>query len=206
MLIFSKINSTQLIQDSVFHTIFVSMEKQVILNKRHFELTLNRLCYQLIETHNDFSNSILIGLQPRGIHVVTRLKEQLEKILEKEIVCGNLDITFYRDDFRRREKPIIPSVTNIDFSIENKNIILVDDVLYTGRTIRSGLDALMAFGRPAKVELLTFVDRRFKRDLPIQADYVGKTVDTLSTEKVSVEWEEIEGEDKIVLYSPEING
>lgn len=182
------------------------MEKQVILNKRHFELTLNRLCYQLIESHNDFSNSILIGLQPRGIHVVTRLKEQLEKILNKEIVCGNLDITFYRDDFRRRERPIIPSVTNIDFSIENKNIILVDDVLYTGRTIRSGLDALMAFGRPAKVELLTFVDRRFKRDLPIQADYVGKTVDTLSTERVSVEWEEIEGEDKIVLYSPEING
>jgi len=182
------------------------MEKQVILNSRHFELTLNRLCYQLIETHNDFSDSILIGLQPRGIHVVTRLKEQLERILEKEIVCGNLDITFYRDDFRRRERPIIPSVTNIDFSIENKNIILVDDVLYTGRTIRSGLDALMAFGRPAKVELLTFVDRRFKRDLPIQADYVGKTVDTLRSERVSVEWEEIEGEDKIVLYSPEING
>lgn len=182
------------------------MEKQVILNKRHFELTLNRLCYQLIESHNDFSDSILIGLQPRGIHVVARLKAQLEKILNKEIVCGNLDITFYRDDFRRRERPIIPSVTNIDFSIENKNIILVDDVLYTGRTIRSGLDALMAFGRPAKVELLTFVDRRFKRDLPIQADYVGKTVDTLSTERVSVEWEEIEGEDKIVLYSPEING
>ena len=182
------------------------MEKQVILNSRHFELTLNRLCYQLIETHNDFSDSILIGLQPRGIHVVTRLKEQLERILEKEIVCGNLDITFYRDHFRRRERPIIPSVTNIDFSIENKNIILVDDVLYTGRTIRSGLDALMAFGRPAKVELLTFVDRRFKRDLPIQADYVGKTVDTLRSERVSVEWEEIEGEDKIVLYSPEING
>ncbi len=182
------------------------MEKQVILNKRHFELTLNRLCYQLIESHNDFSDSILIGLQPRGIHVVARLKDQLEKILDKKIVCGNLDITFYRDDFRRRERPIIPSVTNIDFSIENKNIILVDDVLYTGRTIRSGMDALMAFGRPAKVELLTFVDRRFKRDLPIQADYVGKTVDTLSTERVSVEWEEIEGEDKIVLYSPEING
>lgn len=182
------------------------MEKQVILNKRHFELTLNRLCYQLIESHNDFSESILIGLQPRGIHVVTRLKAELEAILGKDIMCGNLDITFYRDDFRRRERPIIPSVTNIDFSIENKKIILVDDVLYTGRTIRSGLDALMAFGRPAKVELLTFVDRRFKRDLPIQADYVGKTVDTLSTERVSVEWEEIEGEDKIVLYSPESNG
>jgi pyrimidine operon attenuation protein/uracil phosphoribosyltransferase len=181
------------------------MEKQVILNTRHFELTLNRLCYQLIETHNDFSDAVLIGLQPRGVYVVSRLKEQLEAILSKPITCGNLDITFYRDDFRRREKPLIPSVTNIDFSIENKNIILVDDVLFTGRTIRSGLDALLAFGRPAKVELLVFVDRRFKRDLPIQADYVGKTVDTLSTERVSVEWRDEEGEDKVVLFTPEIN-
>lgn len=181
------------------------MEKQVILNKRHFELTLNRLCYQLIESHNDFSNAILIGLQPRGIHVVARLKSELEKILGSTIVCGNLDITFYRDDFRRREKPLLPSVTNIDFVIENKNIILVDDVLYTGRTIRAGLDAMLAYGRPAKVELLAFVDRRFKRDLPIQADYVGKTVDTLSTERVSVEWNEIEGEDKVVLYTPDSN-
>lgn len=179
------------------------MEKQVILNKRHFELTLNRLCYQLIESHNDFSNAILIGLQPRGVHVVARLKSQLETILQKEIMCGSLDITFYRDDFRRREKPLIPSVTNIDFSIENKNIILVDDVLFTGRTIRAGLDAMLAYGRPAKVELFAFVDRRFKRDLPIQADYVGKSVDTLSTERVSVEWNELEGEDKVVLYSPE---
>jgi len=186
--------------------IFVSMEKQIILNTRHFELTLNRLCYELIESHNDFSNTVLIGLQPRGINVVTRLKAQLETILQKEIVCGNLDITFYRDDFRRREKPIIPSTTNIDFVIENKKVVLVDDVLYTGRTIRSGLDALLAYGRPQKVELLTLIDRRFRRDLPIQADYIGATVDTLISERVSVEWKEIEGEDKIVLYTPENNG
>ena len=182
------------------------MEKQIILNKRHFELTLNRLCYELIETHNDFSNTVLIGLQPRGINVVARLKQQLESILNKEVVCGNLDITFYRDDFRRREIPLIPSATNIDFVIENKSVVLVDDVLYTGRTISSGLDALLAYGRPKKVELLTLIDRRFRRDLPIQADYIGKTVDTLISEKVSVEWQEIEGEDKIVLYTPETNG
>ena len=182
------------------------MEMQIILNTRHFELTLNRLCYELIESHNDFSNTVLIGLQPRGINVVTRLKAQLETILQKEIVCGNLDITFYRDDFRRREKPIIPSTTNIDFVIENKKVVLVDDVLYTGRTIRSGLDALLAYGRPQKVELLTLIDRRFRRDLPIQADYIGATVDTLISERVSVEWKEIEGEDKIVLYTPENNG
>lgn len=181
------------------------MEKQVILNKRHFELTLNRLCYQLIETHHDFSNTVLIGLQPRGVNVVSRLKAQLEAILGSPVVCGNLDITFYRDDFRRRERPIIPSVTNIDFVIEGKNVVLVDDVLFTGRTIRSGLDALLAFGRPKKVELLTLIDRRFNRDLPIQADYVGKTVDTLSSERVSVEWKEIEGQDKVVLYTPDAN-
>lgn len=182
------------------------MEKQIILNTRHFELTLNRLCYELIESHTDFSSTVLIGLQPRGINVVARLKSQLEAILQKEITCGNLDITFYRDDFRRREKPIIPSTTNIDFVIENKKVVLVDDVLYTGRTIRSGLDALLAYGRPQKVELLALIDRRFRRDLPIQADYVGKTVDTLISERVSVEWKEIEGEDKIVLYTPENNG
>lgn len=181
------------------------MERQVILNSRHFDLTINRLCYQLIETHNNFSDSVLIGLQPRGINVLTRLKARLESILGHEVVCGNLDITFYRDDFRRREIPIIPSTTNIDFVIENKNVVLIDDVLYTGRTIRSGLDALLAFGRPDKVELLTMIDRRFKRDLPIQADYVGKTVDTLISERVSVEWEEIEGQDKVVLFTPETN-
>jgi pyrimidine operon attenuation protein/uracil phosphoribosyltransferase len=182
------------------------MERQVILNSQHFELTLNRLCYQLIETHNDFSNSVLIGLQPRGINVLTRLKEKLEEILGHEVVCGNLDITFYRDDFRRREVPLIPSATNIDFVIENKNVVLIDDVLYTGRTIRSGLDALLAFGRPSKVELLAMIDRRFKRDLPIQADYIGKMVDTLKSERVSVEWKEIEGEDKVVLFTPDANG
>ena len=173
------------------------MERQVILNSQHFGLTLNRLCYQLIETHNDFSDTVLIGLQPRGVNVLTRLKSKLESILESEVVCGN---------FRRREAPLIPSATNIDFVIENKNVVLIDDVLYTGRTIRSGLDALLAYGRPANVELLTMIDRRFKRNLPIQANYVGKTVDTLVSERVSVEWEELEGEDKVVLFTPDANG
>ncbi len=182
------------------------MERQVILNSKHFELTINRLCYQLIEVHDDFKDTVLIGLQPRGINVVTRIKSRLEEILNHEVICGQLDITFYRDDFRRREIPLIPSATNIDFVIENKRVVLVDDVLFTGRTIRSGLDALLAYGRPKKVELLSLIDRRFKRDLPIEADYVGKTVDTLISERVSVEWEEIEGEDKVVLFTPEANG
>ena len=181
------------------------MEKQVIINSKHLELTLKRLSHELIESHNDFSDTVLVGLQPRGIYVVSQLKKQLEIILGKEIVCGNLDITFFRDDFRRREKPLIPSITNIDFSLENKKVVLVDDVLYTGRTIRAGLDALLTFGRPSKVELLVLIDRRFRRDLPIQADYVGKMVDSLISERVSVEWQEIEGEDKIVLYTKDSN-
>lgn len=182
------------------------MEKQVILNSKQFELTIHRLCHQLIENHPNFDQTVLIGLQPRGIHVLNRLKQQLEQILDKSITCGYLDITFYRDDFRRREKPIIPSVTNIDFVIESKKVVLIDDVLFTGRTIRSGIDALMAFGRPEKVELLTLIDRRFKRHLPIQADYIGKSIDTLTSEKVNVEWKEIEGIDQVVLYSAEQHG
>ena len=166
------------------------MEKQVILNPTHLDLTLKRLSHELIESHNDFSDTVLVGLQPRGIHVVTRLKSYLESILGKEVQCGNLDITFYRDDFRRREKPMIPSITNIDFSIENKRVILVDDVLATGRMVRAALDAMNSFGRPAKVELCVLIDRIYNRDLPINADYVGKSVNTLPTEKVLVEWTE----------------
>lgn len=182
------------------------MKKQVILNEKQFDLTLQRLCHQLIENHNDFSNTVLVGLQPRGVHVLNRLKTMIELKLGKSVQCGNLDITFYRDDFRRRERPLIPSVTNIDFIIEGKNVVLIDDVLFTGRSIRSGLDALLAFGRPQKVELLALVDRRFKRDLPIQGDYIGKAVDTLVSERVTVEWSEIEGEDKVILFTPKENG
>lgn len=177
-------------------------EQQVIIDSTHFELTINRLCYQLIENHGNFENTVLIGLQPRGINVLTRLKITLEKIVGHEITCGNLDVTFFRDDFRRRETPLIPSATNIDFVIENKNVVIVDDVLHTGRTIRSGLDALLAFGRPAKVELLVFIDRRFQRHLPIQPDYVGQRVDTLSKERVTVEWKEVDGVDQVVLFTP----
>ncbi|WP_066759956.1 bifunctional pyr operon transcriptional regulator/uracil phosphoribosyltransferase PyrR [Crocinitomix algicola] len=177
------------------------MDKRTILNSRHFEITLRRLASQLKENHGNFENTVLIGLQPRGIHVLARLRSILEEDLGTEIKCGQLDITFYRDDFRRREQPIIPSVTNIDFMIENLNVVLIDDVLFSGRTIRAGLDALLAFGRPNRVELLTLIDRRFERHLPIQPDYSGRTVDTLSSQRVSVEWVEIEGEDKVVLYT-----
>lgn len=191
------------LRESFFFFKFVAMEKQVILDEQLVQLTMNRLAYQLIENHSDFADTVLIGMQPRGVFVLERLLEILQIKCNSSVLCGKLDITFYRDDFRRREKAIIPSVTNIDFSIEGKKVVLIDDVLYTGRTIRAGLDALLAFGRPKQVELLVLIDRRFQRDLPIQADYIGRAVDTLDTERVSVEWKSTEGSDKIILFTPE---
>ena len=139
------------------------MQQRLLLNDGQFDIMINRLCYQLIENHNNFEQSVIIGLQPRGIYLAKRLKNHLEVILGHPVICGNLDVTFYRDDFRRSEKIHIPSATEIDFIIENKKVILVDDVLFTGRTIRSGLDAILAFGRPQKVELLVLIDRRYSR-------------------------------------------
>jgi pyrimidine operon attenuation protein/uracil phosphoribosyltransferase len=178
------------------------MQPQVIVQKDLFALILKRLCHQLIENHNDFSESVLIGLQPRGIYLANRLNNLLSDITgNKNIQCGALDITFYRDDFRHRDVPLLPSATNIDFSIEGKNVVLIDDVLFTGRTVRAGFEALLAFGRPKKIEFLTLIDRRFTRQIPIQPDYVGKYIDTINEERVSVEWKETEGEDKVMLLS-----
>ncbi|OIQ32367.1 MAG: PyrR protein [Crocinitomix sp. MedPE-SWsnd] len=179
------------------------MEKRTILNSKHLEITLRRLASQLKENHQDFTNTVLIGLQPKGIFVLERIKEILEADLNQELTCGQLDITFYRDDFRRREQPLIPSVTNIDFIIEDKKVVLIDDVLYTGRSIRSGLEALLAFGRPKQVELMILVDRQFERHLPIQADYIGKTVNTLTSQVVLVEWKQNEGQDQVYLVNQE---
>jgi pyrimidine operon attenuation protein/uracil phosphoribosyltransferase len=144
----------------------------------------------------------LIGLQPRGIFLANRIHSQLSGILKgSNISLGNLDITFFRDDFRKHENPLIPSSSTMDFIIENKKVVLIDDVLFTGRTIRAGLDAMLAFGRPSRVELMVLVDRRYSRDLPIQPDYVGIVVDTISSEKVKVLWKQTEGEDKVILLN-----
>jgi pyrimidine operon attenuation protein / uracil phosphoribosyltransferase len=174
------------------------VQPRIILEKARFDVTIKRLCHQLIEIHNDFSNSVIIGLQPRGVFLARRIQAELQAILKsKKIYCGELDITFYRDDFRKKE--LIPNRTNIDFIIEDKNVILVDDVLFTGRTIRAGLDAMLAFGRPKDVELLVLVDRRFSRNVPIQAKYAGITIDSIATQNVRVEWKEIDGKDKVTL-------
>ncbi|MDZ4665110.1 MAG: bifunctional pyr operon transcriptional regulator/uracil phosphoribosyltransferase PyrR [Bacteroidota bacterium] len=174
------------------------MKPRILLQDKQFEITILRLCHQLIEVHGDFNNSVIIGLQPRGVLLAKRIQQVLQKILKnKKVHCGELDITFFRDDFRKKE--LIPNSTNIDFIIEDKNVVLVDDVLFSGRTIRAGLDAMLAFGRPADVELLVLVDRRFQRHVPIQAKYAGITIDSIAQQNVKVDWKELDGKDKVTL-------
>ena len=172
-----------------------------LLDGQRFQITIQRLCRQLIENHNDFTGTVLIGIQPRGIYLARRIAAELREILPgKEISQGDLDITFYRDDFRRRDQ-LVPNQTKIDFIIEGKKVVMMDDVLWTGRTIRAAMDALLAFGRPEKVELLALVDRRYSRHIPVAPDYVGIEVDSIASQKVVVSWSETDGEDRIVLLS-----
>ncbi len=177
------------------------MRPVTILDAKAFGLTITRLCHQLIEDHGDLSGVALIGLQPRGILLARRLRAELKRILGKEMLSyGELDITFHRDDFRHRTSLPSPSATQLDFSLDDRRVVLVDDVLFTGRTIRAGLDALLAFGRPSSVQLLVLIDRRFSRQVPIQPDYVGKWVDSIADERVTVEWKEIDGKDQVLLH------
>ncbi len=178
------------------------MSQKVLLTSQEVNIILNRLSCQLIENHLDFSNTILIGIQPRG----TFLAERLKRILELEykiqnIELGYLDITFFRDDFRRTNKLLEANKTQIDFIIEDKKVIFIDDVLYTGRSIRSALTAIQSFGRPSEIELLVLIDRRFSRHLPIQPDYRGRQVDSINDEKVKVSWVENDGEDAVFLIN-----
>lgn len=180
------------------------MGQKVLLDNNELRLTLHRLCCQLIENHDDFSNTVLIGLQPRGKYLVKRLQQILEEDYNKtNLNVGLLDTTFFRDDFRRRDQPLLANQTDISFLVEGKNVVFVDDVLYTGRSVRAALDAVQSFGRPKEVELLVLIDRRFSRHLPIQPDYVGRTVDTIDSERVTVEWNEAEGNDKVSLLRTE---
>lgn len=180
------------------------MQKRLILDGPHFDITLNRLCEQLIESHGHFEDSVILGLQPRGIYVAERIKSRLQTLVKNPIHLGRLDITFYRDDFRRRDTPKRANETRIPFIIENKKVVLVDDVLYTGRSVRAALDAMIAFGRPSKVELLILIDRKYSRQLPIEPNYVGKRVNTMHSQMVEVEWKE-QGykKDKIWLIDKE---
>lgn len=176
------------------------MSQKVLLNAKEVNIILHRLACQLIERHHDFSNTVLIGLQPRGIYLANRLAKILKEDYKvKNIQLGQLDITFYRDDFRRGDKTLEANKTNINFLVEDKNVVFIDDVLYTGRSIRAALTAIQSFGRPKEIELLTLIDRRFSRHLPIQPDYKGRQVDVINDEKVKVNWMENDQEDTVYL-------
>lgn len=178
------------------------MSRKVLLDSNQLNIILHRLACQLVEKHTDFKETVLVGIQPRGVFVANRI----EKILQeeyglKDLKTGQLDITFYRDDFRRGEKPLEANKTRIDFIVEDKRVVFIDDVLYTGRSIRAALTAIQSFGRPREIELLSLIDRRFSRHLPIQPDYSGRQVDAINEEKVKVSWKEHDGEDAVYLIS-----
>lgn len=176
------------------------MSTKILLDSKEINILLHRLACQLIENHGDFSNTILIGIQPRGVFVLNRIKAILQndfKLLSLQ--SGQLDITFFRDDFRRREAPLEANTTTINTIIENKKVVLIDDVLYTGRSIRAALTAIESYGRPSSIELMVLIDRRFSRNLPIQPSYKGKQVDAFNDEKVSVKWADKSNKDQVYV-------
>jgi len=168
---------------------------KTILDPYQLHLTIQRLTYEIIERNANLEETVLIGLQPRGVYLSDRIVSHIQKIYPSiNIKYGKLDITFYRDDVRGELHTA--NKTDIPFSVENKNIILIDDVLYKGRTVRAALDALLDYGRPNKVELCVLIDRRFNRELPIQPDYCGKAIDSIMSQKVKVEWDK----EAVILY------
>lgn len=178
------------------------MQKRLILDGSLLDITIRRLGQQLIENHQKFGQSVILGLQPRGVHLASRIHRYLEEQTGAQIPLGQLDTTFYRDDFRRRESPIRANSTNVPFIIEDKRVILIDDVLYTARSVRAALDAMTAFGRPKSVELLVLINRRYSRDLPIEPTYIGRSVNTLHSQRVLVEWQE-QGAEKDQIWLTE---
>jgi pyrimidine operon attenuation protein/uracil phosphoribosyltransferase len=171
---------------------------KAILTREQVAITIRRLTHQILENHLNIDNLVFIGIQPRGIYVSDKIVQEIRQLLPGSTVqYGKLDITFYRDDVRKELH--IPNHTDIPFSIENKIVVLIDDVLYTGRTIRAALDALLDFGRPDKVELCILIDRRYSRQLPIQADYTGKSIDSIISQKVKVYWDKKDGREEVVL-------
>lgn len=182
------------------------MTPKVLLTSKEIDIILHRLACQLVEEHLDFSNTLLIGIQPRGKYLAERIKHILTNEYGiSEVPLGFLDITFFRDDFRRNQKPLEANKTQIDFLVEDKKVVFIDDVLYTGRSIRAALTAIQSFGRPADIELLVLIDRRFSRHLPIQPDYRGRQVDAFDDETIRVHWSEDGLNDNVFLQESENN-
>lgn len=177
------------------------MEPRILLNHKQMDLIVRRFALQVAESHGNFENCAVIGLQPRGVELSRKLIERINELYPgNKLRYGELDNSFFRDDIGRGEQIILPSPNRVDFNTEGLDIVLVDDVLYTGRSVRAGIDALMHYGRPASVELMVLIDRRYHRELPIAADYTGAVVDSRSTgEYVKVQWNE--NDNKVWLLS-----
>ena len=173
---------------------------KTLLDQQQLSITLQRLAHQLVERHPGFTDTAIIGLQPRGIWLSDRMVQLVKSITgQQQLDYGRLDITFYRDDVHQSQNLQVPAQTDVPFSIEQRHVVLIDDVLHTGRTIRAALDALIDFGRPLSVELLVLIDRHYSREVPIQPDYTGQMVDTIITQKVKVFWQEKDSKDEVVL-------
>jgi pyrimidine operon attenuation protein/uracil phosphoribosyltransferase len=178
------------------------MPNKILLDSKKIEIILSRLVYELIENHKDFHDTVLLGLQPRGVFLIDKILEVFKRDHPKiKIKSGILDYTFFRDDFRRSEKTLSASSTKIDFSIENKNVVLIDDVLFTGRSIKAAMSSIDTYGRPKSIELLVLIDRRFKREIPIEANYCGAKIDTFKGDRVKVLWGEKLKENVIYIES-----
>ena len=172
---------------------------RVLLGPQRFALTVERLARHLHERYDDFRQTAIVGIQPRGSYFAERLHKRLIEVAP-DLPLGKLDITFFRDDFRTGERPLLPDPMEMPFATEGLKIILVDDVLYTGRTINAAMSALQSLGRPAQVELVCMVERRFRRQVPVVADYLGLSIDALDEAYVRVRWVEVDGKDEVVLY------
>ena len=172
-------------------------EKSILMDKTAVNRTLTRIAHEIVEANKGAQNLVLVGIRSRGVYLAKRLAMKLKEIEGIELPVGALDIAFYRDDIGTHPQPQV-ATTEIPFDVAAKGIILVDDVLYTGRTIRAAMDALIDFGRPARIQLAVMVDRGH-RELPIRADFVGKNIPTSGGQRVQVNLEEDDGKDSVVL-------
>ncbi|MDQ0227099.1 bifunctional pyr operon transcriptional regulator/uracil phosphoribosyltransferase PyrR [Metabacillus niabensis] len=176
-------------------------QKAVVLDEQAIRRALTRIAHEIIERNKGIEDSVLVGIKTRGIHLAKRLAERIEQIEGNKIAIGELDITLYRDDLTKKTKNQEPLVKGSDIPVDvtNQKVILVDDVLYTGRTVRAAMDALVDIGRPANIQLAVLVDRGH-RELPIRADYVGKNIPTSSSEKIVVELQEQDNKDQVTIH------
>lgn len=175
-----------------------------VMDGARIERSLARIAHEILERNRDLSNVALVGIRTRGVVIAERIAKVLREVADVTLPVGSLDITLYRDDYMRHPvgpQPLVRS-TDIRFSVEGKRILLVDDVLYTGRTIRAALDAIIDYGRPRSIQLIVLVDRGH-RELPIKADYVGKNLPTSTTQSVQVRLQEIDGVEGVELEEGE---